>query len=172
MRNGQRHGVLAAARRVDEGAIGDARSRQHLAIVTDATLDHLERDEALDIGAELGEIFSRRAGTVLLQRTVDDALRQGWIEGPARTVSHEDERVATCAVVALEHLPQHAASRVRTGGQDQRTTGRRQAGLNCVQDLNIRIRVGCIDIPEGKLVGDHRNIGWATQLAERRRADF
>jgi hypothetical protein len=38
-------------------------------MVTDATLDHLERDETLDIGAELGKIFSRRAGAVLLQRT-------------------------------------------------------------------------------------------------------
>ena len=76
VRNGQRHGVLAAARRVDEGAIGDARSRQHLAMVADATLDYLERDEALDIGAELGEIFGRRAGAVLLQRAIDDALRQ------------------------------------------------------------------------------------------------
>src|SRR5262249_54243252 len=172
VRNGQRHGVLAAARRVDEGAIGDARSRQHLAIATDATLDHLERDEALDVGAELGEILSRCAGAVLLQRTIDDALRQGWIEGPARTVSHEDERVATCAVVALEHLPQHAASRLRTRGQDQRTTGRRQAGLNCVQDLDIRVGVGCVHIPEGKLVGDYRNIGRAAQFAERRRADL
>src|SRR6516165_7019477 len=105
VRNGQRHGVLAAARRVDEGAIADARSRQQLAIGTDATLDHLERDEALDIGSELGEIFSRRAGAVLLQRTIDDALRQGWIERPARTVSYEDELIATCAVVALEHFP-------------------------------------------------------------------
>ena len=60
VRNGQRHSVLAAARRVNEGAIGDARSRQHLAIAADATLDHLERDEALDVGAELGEIFGRR----------------------------------------------------------------------------------------------------------------
>ena len=61
--------------------------------------------------------------------------------------------------VALEHLPQHAASRVRTGGQDQRTTGRRQAGLNCVQDLDVRICVGCVHIPEGKLVGDHSHLG-------------
>src|SRR5262249_15643867 len=91
VRHGPPPAVLAAARRVDEGAIGDARCRQHLAIGTDATLDHLERDEALDIGAELGEIFSRRAGAVLLQRTIDDALRQGWIERPARTVSYEDE---------------------------------------------------------------------------------
>ena len=29
----------------------DARNRQHLAMASDATLDHLERDEALDIGA-------------------------------------------------------------------------------------------------------------------------
>ena len=102
---------MCRPRRVDESAIGDARSRQRLAIAADATLDHLDRDEALDIGAELGEIFSRRTGTVLFQRTIDDALRQGWIEGPAHTVSHEDERVATRAVVPLEHLPQHAASR-------------------------------------------------------------
>src|SRR4029077_4954020 len=103
VRNGDRHGVLAAARRVDEGAIADARGRQHLAMVTDATLDHLERDEAPDIGGESGEIFSRRASAVLLQRTIDHALRQGWIERPARTVSHEDERVATWAVVAFEY---------------------------------------------------------------------
>jgi hypothetical protein len=43
VRNGERHGVLATARWVDEGLIGDVRSRQHLAMVTDATLDHLER---------------------------------------------------------------------------------------------------------------------------------
>src|SRR6516165_9979234 len=110
VRNGQRHGVLAPARRVDEGAIGDAGSRQHLAMLTDATLDHLDCDEALDIGAELGKVFSRRAGAVLLQRTIDDALRQGWIEGPARTVSHEDEGGATCAVVAFEYIPQRAAA--------------------------------------------------------------
>jgi len=46
-------------------------------MVTDATLDHLERDEALDIGAELGEILSRRAGAVLLQRTIDRCDRDG-----------------------------------------------------------------------------------------------
>ena len=40
-------------------------------MVADATLDHLERDEAHDIGAELDEILSRRAGAVLLQRTID-----------------------------------------------------------------------------------------------------
>ena len=85
VRDGQRHGVLAAARWVDEGAIGDARSRQHLAMATDATLDHLERDETLDVRAELREIFNCRAGVVLLQCTIDDALRQGWIECPART---------------------------------------------------------------------------------------
>jgi hypothetical protein len=98
-------------------------------MVTDATLDHLERDEALDIGAELSEIFSRRAAAVLLQRTINHTLRQGWIERPARTVSHKDARVATCTVVAL----------VRTGGQDQRSTGRRQAELNCVEDLALNV---------------------------------
>ena len=172
MRNGQRHGVLAAAGRVDEGAIGDARSRQHLAMVADATLDHLECDEALDIGAELREIFGRRAGAVLFQRAIDDPLRQRWIERPARTMSHEYERVATRAVVAPEHVPQHAASRVWTGGQDQRTTGRRQAGFNCVQDLDVRVGVGCVHVPEGQLVGDDGDVRGATQLAKRCRTDF
>ena len=87
-------------------------------------------------------------------------------------MSHEDERVAICTVVALEHLPQHAPSRVRTGGQDQRTTGRRQPGLNRIQDLDVRVGVGCVHIPEGKLVGDHRNIGRAAQPAERRWPDL
>jgi hypothetical protein len=87
-------------------------------------------------------------------------------------VSHEDERVATCAVVALVHLPQHAASRVRTGGKDQRAAGRREAGLNRVQDLDVRICVGRVHIPEGSLVGDDGDVRGATQLAERRRADF
>jgi hypothetical protein len=41
--------------------------------------------------------------------------------------------------MAFEDIPQRAAACVRTGGQDQRTTGRRQAGLNCIQDLDIRI---------------------------------
>ena len=91
VRNGQRHGVLAAARRVDEGAIGDARSRQHLAMVTDATLDHLERDEALDIGSELGEIFSRRAGAVLLLRRAFNSAEM------APSASLSMGRFAACA---------------------------------------------------------------------------
>jgi hypothetical protein len=40
--------------------VARALGRQHLAMVTDATLDDLERDEPLNIGAELGEVFSRR----------------------------------------------------------------------------------------------------------------
>jgi uncharacterized membrane protein YfcA len=32
------------------------------------------------------------------------------IERPARTVSHENERVATCAVLAFEYIPQRAAA--------------------------------------------------------------
>ena len=87
-------------------------------------------------------------------------------------MSHEDERVATRAIVAAEYVPQHAAARVRAGGENQRAAGRRQAGLNCVQDLDIRVSVGCVHVPEGQLVGDDGDVRWATQLAERRRADF
>ena len=82
--------------------VARALGRQHLAMVTDATLDDLERDEPLNIGAELGEVFSRRAGAVLLQRAIDDALWQGWIECPGRAVCHEAERITGRTVVALE----------------------------------------------------------------------
>src|SRR4029079_16695500 len=80
VRNGQRHRVLAAARRVDEGAIDDARGRQHLAVIAHATLDDLKWDEALNIRAELGEILRGGAGAILFQRAIDQTLRQGWIE--------------------------------------------------------------------------------------------
>src|SRR6185436_20670212 len=49
------------------------------------------------------------------------------IEGPGRAVSHEDKRIATCAVVAFEYIPQRAAACVGRGGEVQRTTGGRQA---------------------------------------------
>src|SRR6185436_506975 len=94
------------------------------------------------------------------------------IEGPGRAVSQEDERIATCAMVAFEYIPQRAAACVGRGGEDQRTTGRRQAGLNGVKDFNVRVGVGRVDVPEGKLVGDAGDVRRATQLAERSRADF
>jgi hypothetical protein len=75
----------------------------------------LVTDEALDVRAELREILRRGAGAVLLQRAIDDALRQGRIERPARTVSHENEWVSARAVVAAEYIPQHASTRVWTG---------------------------------------------------------
>jgi hypothetical protein len=68
---------------------------------------------------------------------------------PAHSRLPPSRRGLPQAVVALEHLLQQAASRVWTGGEDQRTAGRRQAGLNCVQDLDVRICVGCVHIPEG-----------------------
>ena len=85
-------------------------------------------------------------------------------------MSHE--QIATCAVVAFEYIPQRAAACVGRGGEDQRTTGRRQAGLNGVQDLDVRVGVGRVDVPEGQLVGDDGDVRGATQLAERGRADF
>ena len=115
-------------------------------VAADAGLDDLEAHEALDVSAKLSEVLRRGAGAILLQSTIDDPLRQRRIERSARTVGHENERVATRAVVAPEHFPQHAASRVWTGGQDQRTTGRRQAGLNGVQDLDVRVGVGCVEL--------------------------
>src|SRR5262245_50658603 len=81
VRDRQRHSVRAtAASRVDESAIARAARRQLLAVITDATFNDFERDEALDVRAELREILRRRAGAVLLQRAIDHALRQRWIE--------------------------------------------------------------------------------------------
>jgi hypothetical protein len=64
------------------------------------------------------------------------------------------KRIATCTVVAFEYIPQRAAACVGRGGEDQRTTGRLQAGLNGVQDLDVRVGVGRVHVPEGQLVGD------------------
>src|SRR5262245_34219332 len=100
VRDRQREAVIGAAARICESSVKVVRCRQHLAVGASAGLDNLERDEALDIGAELREIFSRRAGAVLLQRAVDDPLWQRRIERSARTVSHEDERVSARAVMA------------------------------------------------------------------------
>ena len=47
--------------------------------------------------------------------------------------SHEDERIATCAVVALKYIPQRATACMGRGGEDQRTTGRRQADSTAVR---------------------------------------
>ena len=94
------------------------------------------------------------------------------MKDPGRAVSHEDERIATCAVVAFEYIPQRAAACVGRGGEDQRTACRGQAGLNGVQDLDVRVGVGRVDIPKGQLVGDNGDVGRTAQLAERRRADF
>src|SRR5258705_3200536 len=83
VRDRQRHSVQAtAASRVDESAIARAARRQLLAVVTHATFNDFERDEALDVRAELREILRRRAGAILVQRAIDHALRQGWIERP------------------------------------------------------------------------------------------
>src|SRR5262245_44459706 len=73
----QRHSVRAtSASGVDESAIARAARRQLLAVVTHATFNDFERDEALDVRAELREILRRGAGAVLLQRAIDHALRQ------------------------------------------------------------------------------------------------
>src|SRR5215475_10362810 len=117
VRDRQRHSVRsAAASRVDESAIARAARRQLLAVVTHTTFNDFERDEALDVRAELREILRRGAGAVLLHCAIDDPLWQRRIERPARTVSHENERVSARAVMAAEYVPQHAAARVRAGG--------------------------------------------------------
>src|SRR5262245_7735530 len=77
VRDRQRHSIRAtAASRVDESAIARAARRQLLAVVTHATFNDFERDEALDVRAELREILRRRAGAILLKRAVDHPLRQ------------------------------------------------------------------------------------------------
>src|SRR6478672_9328622 len=61
VRDRQGHSVRAtAASRVDESAIAHAARRQLLAVVTHATFNDFELDEALDVCAELREILRRR----------------------------------------------------------------------------------------------------------------
>ena len=68
--------IIGAAAGISESSVKVACGWQHLAIVTSAGFDDFERDEALDVRAELREILCRRAGAVLLQRAIDHALRQ------------------------------------------------------------------------------------------------
>ena len=95
MRDRQRHSVRAtAASRVDESAIARAARRQLLAVVTHATFNDFERDEALDVRAELREILRRRVRAIRLERAIDHALRQRGIEHTTRAVGDEDQGVA------------------------------------------------------------------------------
>ena len=75
VRDYQREAVIGTAARISESSVKVVRGRQHLAIVASAGFDDFERDEPLDVGAELGEILRRRAGAVLLQRAINHALR-------------------------------------------------------------------------------------------------
>jgi hypothetical protein len=56
VRDCQREAAIGAAARISESSAKVACGRQHLAIVASAGFDDFERDEALDIRAELGEI--------------------------------------------------------------------------------------------------------------------
>jgi len=53
-------------------------------------------------------------------------------------VSHEDERITTCTVVALEHIPQRAAACVGRGGEDQQTTGVARPGSTAYEGRGWR----------------------------------
>ena len=86
-------------------------------------------------------------------------------------MSHEDERIATCTVVTFEYIPQRAAALGR-GGRISGPPVVARPGSTAVQDLDVRVGVGRVDVPEGQLIGDDDDVRGATQLAERRRADF
>src|SRR5262249_41341392 len=53
VRDSNRERIPRAARRVNVSVIDRGRRRRHLVVGTNAGLDHLERDETLDVGAEL-----------------------------------------------------------------------------------------------------------------------
>src|SRR5262245_24735509 len=114
VRDRKRHGVRAtAASRVDESAIARAARWQLLAVVTHATFNDFERDETLDVCAELREIFCRRVRAIRLERAIDHVLRQRGIEHTTCAVGDEDQRVALMAVVPAVEVPEYAPARVR-----------------------------------------------------------
>jgi len=79
---------------------------------------------------------------------------------PTRS-SYEDERVSIRTIVAPEYIPQRSAPRVRTGGQDQRTTSRRKTGLHCVQRSRswgrIQLRSACDSTLVNMFPPEYRN---------------
>src|SRR5215472_8791106 len=93
--HGTRERILARARSwITEGRIIErARGRQHFAMTANAALNDGDINVGLEIGTELGKILRRRAGAVLLQRAIDDTLRQTWIEQRGCTMRHKGERI-------------------------------------------------------------------------------
>src|SRR5262249_23999074 len=66
MGNRKCHAILRPATRVNEGLVSDIAARRQLAITADAALDHIKADEALKIGSEFGQVFSRSARAIFL----------------------------------------------------------------------------------------------------------
>ena len=70
----------AAAGRVDERVIAQGGDRQQLAEIADGGLHHLERDEAFDVGAKLGEVLGAVTRGVAFQLVLDPLSGNGGVE--------------------------------------------------------------------------------------------
>src|SRR5262245_24774290 len=78
----------------------------------DALFDSFLRQEALNVGAELPAILSRRICSITLVLTIDLALLVARVEIARPALRHQDRRVALVAKLALERVPQLTTPRI------------------------------------------------------------
>jgi hypothetical protein len=113
MRNRQREAVGRTTRGVNKGVIPDIpRSGMFPHTHPDAGLDRLTEDEGFQIGAETSPIFSLSINRVTLGCAVHDRRGQSSVHGAAVSLSDEDERITSGAVVLTIEVPQLTTSRV------------------------------------------------------------
>ena len=132
--------------------------------VDDGGLDHLARDEGLDVGAELGQVLAPAGRLVLVEFGGDEGLGDGRVHRRGRRVP--DQHGMVLAVVRFEGVPQDAPSRIRAGDpEEQRLGDRRHRGPDGVDDLGVGVR-GIFRGPEGHFIEDGGDDGVAADGSE------
>src|SRR6516165_6815139 len=121
MSNSQREAIVGTARRIAEcDVVGSVVGRQLIAAGSHRGLHHLARDKAFYIDAELRQIFSAARRMVPLQRALYNPLGQCWIEIPARTLGHQDQRIPLRPIVPSINIPYLTLASVGRRDDDQR----------------------------------------------------
>src|SRR5262249_22017121 len=109
----QRETVVAAAGRIGRGRVEHALDTRELVPASDnGSLNHLTRDEGLNVGAELREVFGLRTRRIVLYVRVDKGLRHRGVHGTRWRLPHEN-RITILPEMFAMRLPQRATTSVR-----------------------------------------------------------
>src|SRR5262245_613708 len=87
--------LTAAAGRIAKCVVHTAGTRRHLDMIADTANNHLVRDKAFDVSAELRQIFCRRCCPITLQCAIDDRLRKAGVESARMALCYQDQRIAS-----------------------------------------------------------------------------